>query len=169
MNLKTNDNRLLGFAPVAPGDFDAAVKVIRQSFATVAEAFGLTRENCPTHTSFITEDRLQRDWENNDLMYILWDADTAVGYFSLHRESDTDVELNHVAVLPEMRHFGYGKLILDTAKMYAREHGYKRMNIGIVEESTVLKNWYLKNGFVHDGTRKFDSLPFTVGFMHFDL
>ncbi|MBQ1234535.1 MAG: hypothetical protein IIX77_02795, partial [Oscillospiraceae bacterium] len=66
--MKTNDNRLLGFAPVTPGDFDAAVKVIRQSFATVAEAFGLTKENCPTHTSFITEDRLQRDWENNDLM-----------------------------------------------------------------------------------------------------
>lgn len=159
----------LRFCTVNPSDFDVAVGIIQKSFGTVAEQLGLTKENCPTHTSFITEDRLQRDWENNDLMYILWDADIAVGYFSLHRESDTDVELNHVAVLPGMRHFGYGKLILDTAKTHAKEQGYKRMNIGIVEESTVLKNWYLKNGFVHDGTRKFDSLPFTVGFMHFDL
>lgn len=167
--MKTTDNFSPNFAVVTPGDFEAAVEVIQKSFATVANQFGLTRENCPTHTSFITEERLQRDRENEDLMRILWEGDTAVGYFSLHRESDTDVELNHVAVLPEKRHGGYGKLILDTAKKYARECGYKRMNIGIVEESSVLKNWYLKNGFVHDGTRKFDSLPFTVGFMHFDL
>ena len=161
----------LRFCTVNPSDFDVAVGIIQKSFGTVAEQLGLTKENCPSHTSFIEKDRLQRDYDRKDAMFLLLEEFPfkAVGYFSLHRESDTDVELNHVAVLPEMRHFGYGKLILDTAKIYAREHGYKRMNIGIVEESTVLKNWYLKNGFVHDGTRKFDSLPFTVGFMHFDL
>ena len=32
--------------------------VIRQSFATVASDMNLTRENCPGHTSFITNERL---------------------------------------------------------------------------------------------------------------
>lgn len=161
----------LRFCTVNPSDFDVAVGIIQKSFGTVAEQLGLTKENCPSHTSFIEKDRLQRDYDRKDAMFLLLEEFPfkAVGYFSLHRESDTDVELNHVAVLPEMRHFGYGKLILDTAKTHAKEQGYKRMNIGIVEESTLLKNWYLKNGFVHDGTKKFDSLPFTVGFMHFDL
>ena len=34
-------------------DLPACLEVIRKSFATVAEEFGLTPENCPTHTSFV--------------------------------------------------------------------------------------------------------------------
>jgi hypothetical protein len=36
---------------------------------------------------------------------------------------------------------------------------------GIVEDDTVLKNWYTANGFTHTGTKRFGHLPFTVGFM----
>ena len=36
---------------------------------------------------------------------------------------------------------------------------------GIIEESVVLKNWYIANGFVHTGTKKFDHLPFTCGYL----
>lgn len=32
-----------------------------------------------------------------------------------------------------------------------------------------LKNWYLKNGFIHIGTKKFDHLPLAVGFMEMPL
>ena len=39
------------------------------------------------------------------------------------------------------------------------------IKIGIIEESTVLKNWYISNGFVHTGTKKFDHLPFTSGYL----
>ena len=39
------------------------------------------------------------------------------------------------------------------------------ITIGILEENKVLKEWYIKNGFVCNGTRKFEHLPFTVGFM----
>ena len=34
-----------------------------------------------------------------------------------------------------------------------------------IEESTVLKNWYITNGFEHVGTKKFDHLPFTSGYL----
>ena len=34
-------------------DLSECLKVIHQSFKTVADEFGLTRENCPKHTSFI--------------------------------------------------------------------------------------------------------------------
>ena len=39
------------------------------------------------------------------------------------------------------------------------------IKIGIIEESSVLKNWYIANGFVHTGTKKFDHLPFTSGYL----
>lgn len=34
---------------VHAADLPACLEVIRKSFATVAEEFGLTPENCPTH------------------------------------------------------------------------------------------------------------------------
>ena len=34
-----------------------------------------------------------------------------------------------------------------------------------VYKRQVLKNWYISNGFVHTGTKKFDHLPFTSGYL----
>ena len=47
----------------------------------------------------------------------------------------------------------------------AAELGCKKINIGIVEENTVLKEWYASQGFIHTGTCKFDFFPFTCGYM----
>ena len=48
---------LFGVEPVIrqvnKNELDECLKVIHQSFSTVAEQFGLTKENCPKHTSFI--------------------------------------------------------------------------------------------------------------------
>lgn len=44
-----------------------------------------------------------------------------------------------------------------------------KIKIGIVEENTILKEWYEKIGFVHTGTKKFEHLPFTVGFMEIEI
>ena len=46
--------------------------------------------------------------------------------------------------------------------------GCKKMNIGIVEENTILRKWYEDNGFIHIGTKKFVFL-FTCGYMERDL
>ena len=43
------------------------------------------------------------------------------------------------------------------------------VNIGIVEENTVLKNWYAAYGFIHIGTKKFEHLPFTSGYMKMEV
>ena len=74
-------------------------------------------------------------------------------------------EMNDVSILPEYRHYGYGKKLLNFCKARVRELGGNKITIGIVEENTVLKEWYAANGFVHTGTKKFEHLPFTVGFM----
>ena len=38
---------------VNKNELDECLKVIHRSFSTVAEQLGLTKENCPKHTSFI--------------------------------------------------------------------------------------------------------------------
>lgn len=47
--------------------------------------------------------------------------------------------------------------------------GANKIKIGIVEENTILKEWYEKIGFVHTGTKKFEHLPFNVGFMEIEI
>ncbi len=162
-------NAVLGATPIIrevnKNDLNECLEVIHQSFSTVAEQFGLTRENCPKHTSFIPiyflETQMNWGWH----MFALFSEDKIIGYVSLSKEDDNTFELHNLAVLPEYRHNGFGKLLLDYAKDVVKASGGNVIKIGIIEESTVLKNWYIANGFVHTGTKKFDHLPFTSGYL----
>lgn len=151
--------------PIKENDLPAVLDVIHRSFATVAEEFGLTRENCPTHTSFLPMEKLANHLRWGWLMFGLYDKDKLIGYFSLSEEKDGAFELHNLAVLPEHRHGGAGKLLLDYAKETVRTKGGQKITIGIINESSVLKKWYAANGFIHTGMRTFGHLPFTVGFM----
>ncbi len=146
-------------------DLPACLGVIRRSFATVAEEFGLTRENCPKHTSFLPPEYLETQFGWGWNMFGLYDDGSLIGYVSLSDEGGGTFELHHLAVLPEYRHRGGGKLLLDHAKETVVQNGGTRITIGIIEESTVLRGWYEANGFVRTGTKKFPHLPFTTGFM----
>ena len=110
-------------------DIPACVNLIKQSFKTVADEFGLTEENAPRFTAFA----------------------------------------NNLAVLPEHRHKGIGKMLLEHSYTTARDNGSKIMNIGIVEENKILRKWYEDNGAVHVGTQKFDFFPFTCGYLKKEL
>ena len=88
-----------------------------------------------------------------------------VGFASLTKIEGGTYEMNDVAILPEYRHYGYGKELLDFCKDKVAELRGAKITIGIIEENSVLKQWYAANGFIHTGTKILDGLPFTVGFM----
>lgn len=148
-------------------DIPRCVEVIRESFMTVADELAFTEENAPRFTAFATtEERLYWHFdEERRPMYVFCDNERICGYYSLSFRNDNECELSNLAVLPEYRHKGIGKSLFDHAVKTARDMGYSALNIGIVEENTVLKKWYEKNGAVHIGTQKFDFFPFTCGFM----
>ena len=73
--------------------------------------------------------------------------------------------MNNVSILPECRHLSYGKALLDFCKEKVKELGGSKITIVIVEDNIVLKDWYTANGFIHTGTKQFEHLPFTVGYM----
>lgn len=150
-------------------ELQTCLDVIHQSFSTVAKEFGLTQENCPKHTSFIPlyfiEAQMNWGWH----MYALRSEERIIGYMSLSEESDGVFELHNLAVLPEYRHNGYGRALLEHAKGVVESSGGNIIKIGIIEESTVLKNWYIANGFVHTDTKNFDHLPFTSGYLEWSV
>lgn len=147
------------------------VEVIKKSFITVADEYGFTEKNAPGFTAFaITTDKLywHMDGEHRT-MYVFEEDDVLCGYYSLLLQENGESELNNLAVLPEYRHRGIGKQLLEHAFNKAKEAGCKIVNIGIVEENKVLRKWYELNGAKHIGTKKYDFFPFTCGYMKKEL
>lgn len=151
--------------PILTDELDRCAQVIRESFLTVANDFGLTQENCPTNGAFLKTERLIADLEKGSRMYGLYTDGEMIGFMQLEAGREGAVILEKLAVLPGSRHRGLGRMLLDFAREEAREAGGSKLLAAIIEENTVLRQWYLDNGFVHTGTRKFDHLPFTVGFL----
>lgn len=155
------------FVAVSEQDVPECVKVIRESFGTVADEFGFNNENAPRFTAFATtEERLY--WQLNEEkrpMYVFCDNGKIVGYYSLLIKDNNECELNNLCVIPEYRHNGIGEKLLKNAFMAARELNCNKINIGIVEENKILRKWYEKFGFIHTGVQKFDFFPFTCGYM----
>lgn len=150
-------------------DLDSCVKVIRKGFATVARDFKLTEQNCPNHTSFMTLEKLQNQFNKGSQMFGYFCDDEIVGYVSLTQIDTLTFELNNLAVLPDYRHKGYGKELMDFCKAKVKELGGDKITIGIIEENATLKDWYAAYGFVHTGTQEFEHLPFMVGRMEIVL
>ena len=167
-------------------DIKECVSVITESFMSVADEFGFTRENAPRFTAFATtEDRLMYQLEAEKRpMYGFFSAgsdaagaesdgaagsEKMLGYYSLAKQSDKEWELNNLCVLPKHRHDGIGDALLQDAFARVRELGGTKMIIGIVEENQRLRSWYESKGFTHLGTKKFDFFPFTCGYMEKQL
>ncbi len=143
------------------------VDIIKKSFKTVADEFGFTVENAPRFTAFaVTADRLYWQMDNESRLMYAYEQDGDIfGYYSLLMQDNGECELNNLAVLPEYRHKGIGNQLLSHAYKTAKDHGCKRINIGIVEENKQLRKWYEQSGAVHIGTKKFEFFPFTCGYM----
>jgi len=155
--------------PLEYKELVSCVKVIRESFATVARDFELTEQNCPNHTSFIKLEKLQNQFNKGTLMFGYFCDDEIVGYVSLTKIDNLTYELNNLSILPEYRHKGYGTELIDFCKAKVKEFGGGKITIGIIEENSILKDWYAAYGFIHTETQKFENLPFTVGFMGLDV
>ena len=88
-----------------------------------------------------------------------------IGYISINSVPDREnvFAIHNLCVLPECRKNGCGKLLLDFAKQKAKDFGGKILFVDFIEEDEPLRDWYIKNGFIHKGTEKYDHLIFTVG------
>lgn len=139
--------------------------VIRTSFLTVAEEFNLTIENAPTNPAFIGLNELLKMREKGIVMFAVYDKEKQVGFVAIEKAKDDTYYMEKLAVLPEFRHKGFGKMIMEYISDYVSKNDGKRIGIGIINENTILKKWYLNYGFREIELKKFDHLPFTVCLM----
>ena len=149
---------------------EPSVAIIRRAFGTVAQEMGFTEQNAPRYTAFITAERLEESRQKNGVFWGLFVAGQQVGFVAVDVDKDGRYWMKRLAVLPEFRHGGSGKALVETVIDYVRSKGEKKLYIGMVNEETVLKNWYLNMGFkVTDILEKIPESPFTVCLMELDL
>lgn len=148
-------------------DIPEAAKVIRQSFMTVSEEFGYTKEKSPLFTGFlISEERLFRQFDEEKRPMLCYKiGEKIAGYYSLARPKDGVCEINNLAVLPEFRHRGIGGALVADALERIKAAGCRAAFVDIVDENERLKRWYEGLGFRYEKTVRLDGYEFLNGYM----
>jgi len=146
-------------------ELETSVRIIADSFATIAAEFKLTKENCPTHPFFVTLKQLTEMKRKGLKLFGLFAEGTQVGFVALEKKKDKVYNLEKLAVLPDHRHKGYGGELCGFVEDFVKNAGGKNLSIGIINEHAILKQWYISKGFNETALTKFTHLPFTVCFM----
>lgn len=150
-------------------DMDTISLIIKESNKDVAEAFDINETNCPNHPSFYNIDRVRADFERNEEYFLFKKRDINIGCIALEKPRPDVIYLNRLSVLPEYRCNGVGESLVNFVIDYAKQKKVERVSIGIIDEHTNLKNWYLKLGFVEGEKKSFSHLPFEVRYMSYAL
>lgn len=147
-------------------DLAQCLEVIHRSYETEATMFGVTKMNCPNHTSFMTLEKLESFFDWGFEMYAIMDEeDSIVGFFSLSLKEKEIYEVKCFSVLPSCRGNGYGTQMVQYAKDRVQALGGKRLVASIADSGHVDKKWFQDNGFAYSGARIHLHLPFAIGFM----
>jgi N-acetylglutamate synthase-like GNAT family acetyltransferase len=150
-------------------DTQVLAETIRRSFQDVAERFGLTRDNAPSHPSNCTVDWIRKDMERGVTYFAIENKNHVVGCVALELANAGVCYLERLAVLPDQRRRGFGKALVNHVLSEAKRLRVNYVSIGIIAEHTELKNWYKGLGFVEGESKEFPHLPFRVTFMSYDI
>ncbi|MEA4923769.1 MAG: GNAT family N-acetyltransferase [Syntrophomonadaceae bacterium] len=147
------------------GELSNSVNVLRNSFATVAAKYNLTRENTPSNAAFIEYDDLLKPYAKGIGLFGVYKDKIQIGFFSIEKNEGGLYYLGKLAVVPDLRHNGYGQQILEFVFNEVKQAGGGIISIGIINANLVLKNWYIKFGFTPTAIKNYPHLPFAVCMM----
>ncbi len=147
------------------------VEIIKESFQTVASEFGLTRENNPSNPAFLSKERLIKLKNLRVWFYKLMYNEEPVGFITIEqsKEDNTIFYIEKLAVIPEFRHNGFGRQLMDFAILKILNEGGEKVSVALIDHHVKLKAWYKSQGFIQSEIKEFDQLPFKVCFMEKEL
>jgi len=171
LTLNIYEKPIRGIFEIRAARYEDAAGVIRAGFKDITERFGITELNCPHASCFATAERLLKQNSGGRIFYGIYDDARLVGCasFSGGENNPGVYELSNLAVLPDYRRRGCGKMFLDFFKQKTIEAGGNKIEIGMINENSVLRKWYETNGFVHTGKKKYPGFPFTSGYMEWSV
>ena len=144
---------------------DESVQIIRQAFGAVTGELGITEENSPRFSAYTTVELLNEKHNRGVKVFGAFADGRQVGVILVEKEEDGRYFAKRLAVLPEYWHRGIGEKLMARAIECIRDYGAGKVNIAIVNEHTVLRDWYIAMGFREVAVEVIDFLPFDVGFL----
>ena len=138
--------------------------IVNNSFLTVAKEFGFTKENAPTFSAFIGEDRIEKDLNRGLIMYGYSFENKIIGCVG-YSIKDENYLIERLAVLPEFRHKNVGRKLMEYVEQKIIENGGKMIEVNIVNENTKLKEWYKCMDYKEVEIKEYGHLPFKVGIL----
>jgi GNAT superfamily N-acetyltransferase len=150
-------------------DAHKLASLIARSFQDVADRFGLTPTNAPTHPSNAAPQWIHDDIASGVEYLIAEIAGEPVACVGYRRTSAELVEAQRLAVLPEHRGSGVADQLNHAVLQAALDLGVARIRIAVVSGHQSLRHWYLRMGFVETEERRFTHLPFAVQYLELAL
>jgi len=154
-------------------DSGIITEILNKGFMTVALQFNLTKENVPRFPAFIAPDIIENQLNNGLKMYGYKEKDKIIGCVGYSYYKDQIYIIERLATLPEYRHLGIGKKLIDAMEKKIIESGGKIAEIHVVDINLKLVEWYKKLGYseirvdiLSDGQKK---LPFNSCVMNKNL
>lgn len=143
--------------------------IIRRAFRDVAERFHLTLENCPTHPSNHTMEKVQAEFRKGVLYYVAEVDGKAIGCVALEKADQNIFYLERLAVRPDERKQGIGEALVRHVFQLAAAEEARAVSIAIIAQQTELQRWYEAFGFVFVEHKHLAHLPFDVTFMKCEI
>ena len=162
--LPRDDSPTRRIIDVTEDRYPECLAVLQTAFGTVAAEFGLTRANTPSNPAFWDVAEVARVVARPMQLVAVEQAGGIVGcaFVGPAGSRPQAWELRHLAVVPAARHRGYGEWLVGEATRRARQAGASQLRIGIIAENRRLAAWYVRLGFVSEGTLSYPGLVFTV-------
>jgi ribosomal protein S18 acetylase RimI-like enzyme len=129
--------------------FDSTIitNILNRAFLTVALNFGFTKESVPRFPAFIDSDLIEKQLNNGLKMYGYKINDKIVGCIGYSFYKDQIYFIERLATLPEYRHLGIGKKLMEYIENKIKENGGKTAEIHVVDKNEILVDWYKKMNY----------------------
>ena len=134
--------------------------ILNKAFMTVAQEYGFTKENAPTFPAYMDSDRIENSMNNGLKMYGYIINDKIIGCVGYSNYKEQIYFIERLATLPEYRHSGIGKKLMEFAEDKIKEIGGKTIEIHVVDKNYVLREWYRKLNYVEIRIDEIKTLPF---------
>ncbi len=148
-------------------DIRSIAEIISESNKSVAQQFGINAQNNPKHPSFYTCEWVESDFERGEKYFVYQLKGVAVGCVAFEHPRPSTAYLNRLSVLPDYQRNGIGAALVKHVLQYSQRKQVERVSIGIISDHEILKQWYLRLGFVEVSTKRFEHLPFDVTYLNY--
>ena len=130
-------------------DSKIITEIVNKAFLTVALQLNYTKENAPRFGAFINYEEIENDLNNGLKMYGYCINGQIIGCAGYSYYKDQIYFIKRLATLPEYRHMGIGKKLMEYVENKIYENNGKLIEINVVDQNNTLIEWYKKLNYVY--------------------